>query len=299
MPRPALAADRAVQVIELLSLHPTERFNLTEIARRTGINSASAHALLSVLLQSGYVQRHPAHKTYALGPALVAAGNSALEQLPGIRAAQDEIDELSRELQLEALVTTMTDREIIVVGRAPHASAYGAAMIVGQRIAVAPPLGTVFVAWSNPARVKWWLGRAHPALSAAEAESQRQGLAVVRARGYSIAFESEARRGIGQALQRQATGSDGDVNDTIGEMIAELAHSTYHLTALDPDARYDVSMIAAPVFDSNREVTASIAVSGFAPDIAGRDLARIGEHILGVARVVTKRTKGRMPPELE
>jgi hypothetical protein len=66
---------------------------------------------------------------------------------------------------------------------------------------------------------------------------------------------------------------------TIGEMIAELAHSAYHLTAL--------------------EVTASIAVSGFAPHIAGRDLARISEHILGVGRVVTKRTRGRMPPELE
>src|SRR5258708_37627648 len=76
MPRPALSGDRALQVIDVLVAHPTQRFTLTELSRRTAINPASAHALLAVMLRAGYVQRHPEHKTYTLGPALVAAGDT-------------------------------------------------------------------------------------------------------------------------------------------------------------------------------------------------------------------------------
>src|SRR6266545_3065441 len=172
MSRPALAADRAIQVIDLLTLHPTERFNLTEITQRTGVNPASAHALMAVLLRAGYVQRHPTHKTYALGPALVAASAAALEQLPGIRAAQAEIGELSRELELEAVVTVATEDEIIVVGRALHAS----------------PFGSVFLAWSASAEIERWLARSEPALDARETEDQHRALELVRTRGYSLAF---------------------------------------------------------------------------------------------------------------
>ena len=56
MPRPALSADRALQVIDVLVAHPTQRFTLTELSRRTSINPASAHALLAVMLRAGYVQ---------------------------------------------------------------------------------------------------------------------------------------------------------------------------------------------------------------------------------------------------
>jgi DNA-binding IclR family transcriptional regulator len=299
MSRPALAADRALQVIDLLALHPTERFNLTEISHRTGINSASAHALLSAMLRSGYLQRHPTHKTYTLGPAIVAAGTAALEQLPGIRAAQEALAGLSDDLQLEALVTTVTADEIIVVGAAPHASAYGAAMALGQRLPLAPPLGSIFVAWSDAARVERWLARAQPALTTDEAEQQRQVLGVVRARGYSIAFESEARRDLGKVLALQIADSAPAATTDIDDMLTALAHSNYQLTTPDPEKPYDVSMIAAPIFDANREVTAALAVSGFAPARLGTELVRVGEHLLGTARVITKRTKGRLPPELD
>ncbi len=293
MARPALAADRAIRVIDLLAAHPTERFSLSEIGRRTGINPASTHALLTVLLQGGFVQRHPRHKTFALGPAAVAAGIAALEQLPGIRQGQRDIEELSRELDLEVVLTSPTEEGILVVGRASHTSAFGSALHVGQRLPFAPPLGTVFLAWSDDDAVARWLARAKPALGPEETASQLRMLEVVRSRGYAIGLDTTARRGLGQALQG---GSPPDLRSgTVEHLLGELAQEPYQLATVEEGRSYDVSMIAAPIFDAASEVTAAITVTGLPPGLPALDLVRIGQRTRGVGLVITKRTKGRVP----
>ena len=158
MARPALAATRALQVIDLFVLNPKERFNLSEVSKRTGINTASAHALLTAMVQRGYVQRHE-RKTYALGPALVAAGTIALAQLDGLRIAREELDGLSNELNLEGVVSTVAGDQLLVVDTSAFASAYGAVHSIGQRMPMAPPVGSTFMAWATPEEVE--IGRAH------------------------------------------------------------------------------------------------------------------------------------------
>jgi DNA-binding IclR family transcriptional regulator len=296
--RPALAADRALRVIDLLVAHPTEWFTLAEIARRTDVNSASAHALLTVLSRSGYLQRHPARKTYALGPALVASGAAALEQLPWIRAGQDEITALSRELGLEVVLTAPTEEEIIVVGTAGDASQFGSVLQVGQRLPLSPPIGSVFMAWSPPDRVDRWLARARPPLGPAEIEQQHRILQAVRSRAYSIGLESSARRGLGDAVathtsERGLSSGPGTVDD----LLAALSRVPYQLTALDDGRTYDVSMIAAPVFDANRNVAAAVAASGLAPAAPATDVISVAERVRGVAVVITKRARGRLPED--
>jgi DNA-binding IclR family transcriptional regulator len=293
MARPALAADRAIRVIDLLAAHPTERFTLSEIGRRTGINPASTHALLTVLMHGGFVQRHPRHKTFALGPAAVAAGIAALEQLPGIRQGQREIEELSRELDLEVVLTSPTEDGILVVGRASHAAAYGTALQVGQRLPFGPPLGTVFLAWSDHEHVDRWLARARPPLGPDETAVQLRMLEVVRSRGYAIGLETSARRGLGAALQDE--GPPDVRSGTVDQLLAELAQEPYQLATVEEGRSYDVSMIAAPIFDSASEVTAAITVTGLPPGLPALDLVRIGQRTRGVGLVITKRTMGRVP----
>jgi DNA-binding IclR family transcriptional regulator len=293
MARPALAADRAIQVIDLLAAHPTERFTLSEIGRRTGINPASAHALMAVLLNGGFVQRHPRHKTFALGPAAVAAGIAALEQLPGIRLAQREIEELSRELDLEVVLTSPTEDGILVVGRAHHTSAFGSALQVGQRLPFSPPFGSVFLAWAEPERIERWLGRSRPALGPQETDLQHRMLEVVRSRGYAIGLESSARRDLGQVLADDAPRPERA--GTIDQLLAELAQEAYQLATVEEGASYDVSMIAAPIFDAASDVTAAITVTGLPPGMPALDLVRIGQRTKGVALVISKRTHGRLP----
>ena len=117
MPRPALSADRALQVIDVLVAYPTQRFTLTELSRCTAMNPASAHALLSVMLLGVTCSAIP-NRTYTLGPALVVAGDTALEQLPVLRMARDRLGSLSDELELEVVLTSPTEEEIIFVARA-------------------------------------------------------------------------------------------------------------------------------------------------------------------------------------
>ena len=291
MTRPALAAARALQVIDLFVTHPDAHFNLTEISRRTGINSASAHALLNVMLRSGYLQRHPERKTYALGPSLVVAGTAALRHLDGIRAAQQEIDGLSEAVALEVVITTVAGDDILVVAKSTYSSPYGASISAGQRLTMAPPIGSVFLAWSSSAEVERWLARSQ-SLSEDERSLQRSVLDVVRTRGYAIAFETALRRSLAITL---AQPDDDHAANAVALHLDEMVHSPYHLTVVDPDSTYDVGMIAAPVFDSNGSVVAAITLSGFNPGTSGRDVLDIGERLSSAARLITKRSGGRMP----
>jgi DNA-binding IclR family transcriptional regulator len=287
MPRPALSADRALQVIDVLVAHPTQRFTLTELSRRTTINPASAHALLAVMLRAGYVQRHPEHKTYTLGPALVAAGETALEQLPALGMARDRLSSLSDELQLEVVLTSPTDEEIIFVARAGRASAFGLVLQVGQRVPLQPPLGSVFLAWSSEVKVERWLERAEPPLTADDVDHQRHTLAAVRDRGYSIGLESSAREGFGRAMLEERR--------SVGDLIAELGRVPYQLDVIEQQAAYDVTMIAAPIFDANRDVVAALTVVGFAPGLPATEIERVGTIVRNAGVVITRRSQGKLP----
>ena len=287
MPRPALSADRALQVIDVLVAHPTQRFTLTELSRRTAINPASAHALLAVMLRAGYVQRHPEHKTYTLGPALVAAGETALEQLPALRMARDRLGSLSDELALEVLLTSPTEEEIIFVARAGRPSAFGLVLQVGQRVPLHPPIGSVFLAWSSDDKVARWLDRAIPPLAPDDVDHQLHTLAAVRERGFSIGLESTARQGFGQAMLEER----GPIND----LLAALGRVPYQLDVLEERETYDVTMIAAPIFDANREIVAALTVVGFAPGLPADEIVRVGVTVRNAAVVITKRSQGKLP----
>jgi DNA-binding IclR family transcriptional regulator len=298
MSRPALSADRALGVIDLLTRRPSERFTLSELVRDTGVNGASLHALLAVLERRGYVQRHPVHRTYGLGPALVAAGTAALDQLAGIREARHELDALSTSLHLEVVLTAPAGPEIVVVGRAGHDSAFGESLRVGRRLPLVPPFGTVFLAWSTGDEIEEWLARARPALSPEEVDAQRRSIASVRERGYAVALESGARRAFGSAvsgaddaavLRADAAGLD--------ELLAQLAHGRYQLDTLDEGMTYEVAMVAAPIFDAQGRVVAAIAASGFPPAIGAGELRRVADEVRGRATIITKRTHGRVPDE--
>ena len=287
MPRPALSADRALQVIDVLVAHPTQRFTLTELSRRTSINPASAHALLAVMLRAGYVQRHPEHKTYTLGPALVAAGETALEQLPALRLARDRLASLSDELELEVMLTSPTDEEIIFVARAGRASAYGLVLQVGQRVPLHPPLGLVFLAWASDEKIGRWLDRAEPALTPDDVEHQLHTLSAVRERGFSIGLESPARQGIGQAMLEE--------RGSITDLLSALGRVPYQLDVVEEQATYDVTMIAAPIFDANREIVAALSLVGFVPGLPAQEIVRIGITVRNAAVVITKESQGRLP----
>ena len=287
MARPALAATRAVAVLNFLAAHPAEEFTLSDLAGRLDINVASAHALLGVLADAGYVVRHPRLRTYALGPSVVALGSAALERHAAIDHARDEARRLSDELELEVAVTAPAGEDIVILARAGEHRARGIAVHVGERVPLVPPIGAVFMAWMDAAA---WLTRA------VDRRSMEALLAAVRARGYAVALEAGARQGLGSALDHLAdTPTDPVLRGSLPQLVAELAHADYPVATLDPGRTYDVSMVAAPVFGPAGDAVLSLTLLGFEPDLAAERIAAYGERVRDAGLVVTKRSGGRIP----
>jgi DNA-binding IclR family transcriptional regulator len=287
MSRPALAATRAISVLNFLAAHPADEFTLSDLAARLDINVASAHALLGVLTDAGYLVRHPRRRTYTLGPSVVALGSAAMERHAAIDLARDAARDLAKELDLEVAVTAPAGDDIVFLARAGEHQARGMAVHVGQRVPLVPPLGSVFMAW----------GDAGPWLARAEDPGRMQAvLDGVRGRGYSIALEADARRGLSDALDHLADApADAALRGSVDELVVELGHGEYQVQALDPARSYDVSMVAAPVFGSAGEVVLALTLVGFAAGLPGERVAEHGERVRDVGLVVTKRSQGRVP----
>jgi DNA-binding IclR family transcriptional regulator len=295
MARPAPAAARAVQVLDLLVTHPDERFTLTELVRRTGMSLGSAHAVLAVLEQSGHVTRHPVTRAYSLGPALVVAGVVALEHHPGIEAARELLAPLAAELGTETVLTARTVDEIIFVARAGEPAPYGPAMREGERVPLVPPFGAVFMAWAPAPDVETWLART-PDGSAAAVARCRDALELVRTRGYAVTAGSDAQRMLGDRTFR-LTDDPGrsELRDDVAELLAALAREDYPVVDLADDQLFDVGMVAAPVFGPEGSVIAAVSAYGFPMGLPADTVMAAGRRVRDAAALATRRTGGRPP----
>ena len=295
MARPAPAVTKAVALLDLLVTHPTQRFTISELARRTSMSLGSAHAVLAVLESRGHVSRDPVSRAYTLGPALVVAGVVALEHHPAIDAARELIAPLAAELDAEVVVSARTSDEIIFVATAGTPAVSGPAMREGERVPLVPPFGAVFMAWADSDEVEQWLQRT-PEQSPTAIARSRAALALVRARGFSATAGSDAQRLLGE---RTFTLTDDpgrtDLRDDIAELLGALANEDYAEIELDDDRRFDLGIVAAPVFGPDGRVLVAITATGFATGVDAARAVEIGRAVRECAALVTRRGRGRPP----
>jgi DNA-binding IclR family transcriptional regulator len=163
-------------------------------------------------------------------------------------------------------------------------------MHVGQRVPLVPPLGSVFVAWAPDDVVAAWRARAP------KAKGVDAALAGTRARGYSVALELDARRSLADTLDHLADApGDPQLRGTVDDLVAELGSSDYQVSSLERGRRYDVSMIAAPVFGPAGDVALALTLVGFEPALPAEQIATYGEQLRDVGIVITKQSHGRVP----
>ena len=280
MARPAPGAERAVAVLNHLAAHPRETLTLSELARRLDLNKATCHALLTTLTDAGYLLRHPTQKTYSLGPALIALGNAALAGFDVVDHAREEMGALADELGLECLASAAVGEEIVILARSGPPAPLGVSAQVGQRLPLVPPLGTVFLAWSGAEEIDEWLRRVGPRARPAELARYREALAAVRARGYAVALEADARLRLGAALAG---------NRRVRGIVEELGHEEYILVEVERSASYQVNHIAAPVFDADGAVALALTLVGFRDQLAAAQVPSYGERLIAATRAVTRR----------
>ncbi len=272
MSRPAPAATRALSILDFLATRPTELFTLSEIAQHLDLNLASAHAVLNVMVDAGYLERHPSHKTYRLGPSVIAVGNAALVGHPVIQVARAEMDQLAGELDLECLAAAPIGDELVIVARAGTPRWNSPLVHVGQRLPLVPPLGVMFVAWSGDDRIQQWLSRARPFESRGHATRYRAILESARVLGYSVGFHVDGRQVAVAPVPGDPTALD-----------------------LDPTQRYPVTYIAASVFDQHRRVALVINLDGFPEPLSPEEIRVLGRRLRDTAAAITQRAHGSSP----
>jgi len=295
MPRPALSATRAADILNFLAAHPTESFTLSDLASRLHVNMASMHNVLAVLTDVGYLVRHPRHLTYALGPGVIAVGTAALEQHPAIDRARDEIRNLSEALDVELTVTARAGGDIVFLARAGRHQAASPVLHVGERAPLVPPFGSVFLAWSDTHEVDAWLARAPQAITDERRQQLRELLGVVRRRLFAVSLHVPAIDRVGAALDELATHHGAEHEATLQTALSELVAGEYEVYEIEPARSYDGAQLSAPVFSPAGEVLVAITMTGLPHGVTGDEMIRYAHRLRDAALVVTKETHGKAP----
>jgi DNA-binding IclR family transcriptional regulator len=287
MARRAPAVERSIAVLNYLASRPDDRFTLSEIARATDLNKATLHAILGALTEAGFVLREEERKTYSLGPALVALGGAAVEANPAVQLALPHMEALSSELGLDCVASAAIEDQIVILTSASSRRPFGIEVEPGQRLPLAPPLGTVFIAWSPQAEIDRWLAKVGPKASNADIQRYRQAVDTVRARGYSLGLG-------GEPIPKEERSVRGRPR-TLEDNVRSIRVDEYALIELDNSSAYRLNHIGAPIFDTQGRVTLAMFLIGFQGDIAAGEVPRYAERLRYACTAVTEKIGGREP----
>jgi len=234
---PVPAVKRALGVLELL-VHEGKPMTLTEIVERTGIPTASCHAIIHTLEEEDYVQRKTEGRSLYWEPTLALYHLGALiVSRYGVRdIARPYLRELSEELGLPAHLGILVGGDVVYVEKAATSSFIQFDTYAGKRV----PFGRTA------------LGRA---IVSAMPESARGDLVEPRDRSL--------RKAIRQAEADGFAREDGEEMEEIG-------------------------CIAAPVFNGDKEVIASVGVTGFSHDLFPNGDVPAAAKIIAAAAAISK-----------
>jgi DNA-binding IclR family transcriptional regulator len=286
--------ERVVAVLDFLVARQGERFGLSELARNAGLSKPTCLGIVTALTSAGYLVRDPAHKTYGLGPALIAAGRVAQRDFAVGVTARRHLAELSARYGTVCTASAVVGDQIMVLERTGPARAV-ATVKVGQTYPFAPPVGLMYVIWGGAAALDDWLARPPTLPVRPDRAHLRQIVTECRQRGYLV--ESLTSAGLRlHSLMAGVAAYDlpAEVRELVGEMVSSLGERVYLGADLAARRRHPVSLLAAPTFDADgrQELVLTLYVGD---TITGAEITRRGAALVAVARAVTGEAGGRAP----
>ncbi len=268
MARPALSAARGLDILDLLASSGGRGLTLSDIVRATGINAASCHAVLNVLVERGYLSRNAQAKTYSLGPAIFGAGQAALTSLPILAHAEQAARELFAELGIPVAITAAVGDEIVGLVSIGEPGGRRPLLRSGERRQRVPPIGAPFVAWSGNEAIEAWLAST-PGADAETIAALRRGVETIRDRGFEVLLRAPEDSPAANELLAMA-----------GQEFHRLGPNMALPGAIEPTRDYDVTMIAAPIFDRSGVGAYSLCLGPFPGLLSGARVLELADHLL-------------------
>lgn len=272
---PALAAQRATEVLRHVARHHDEGLTLTKLADRLSVSPAAMHAVLTALLDAGLLERLEPDKTFRLGPEAVVLGSAARSQHDDVAAASAAARRVAETHGLPTTVLALRDHEIVAIdGDGDHPAPINLG-VPGHRVPFSPPFGTVFLATSPPQEVVAWFERARIDPASELAERYRAELAAVTVRGWSV---GTLGTGLRQDLEWDQLVEDAASPDRVADwryLVDDLLTEALTLPA--------VLTVALPPANG-RQPHLALAVTGFEAPMTGAEIERFATAIAATAR---------------
>jgi DNA-binding IclR family transcriptional regulator len=292
------AVERSIAILNLLAREPADSYNMSQISRMLGLTKSTTHGILTTLSETGYVIRHD-DMTYSLGPALITLGDAAADQNKIVAIAAKEMQRLVSDERVDCVLAAVAGESILVlrVEKAQPGQRLVQVSRPNNLLPLAPPYGSVYVAWDKDRRERW-LDSIETVIDGAERERYETILRAVRLCGYAVLAWGEARQ---QAhdLMRQMSRPEyiGDVRRLVQDVLSKLPlQDRYSLTDLQPGVLYRLSSIAAPIF--SRSGQADLALSfEFPPEseLGAREVKRLGDRLRESAERISTAAGARWP----
>lgn len=281
MSRSSPGVRRVAAILNFIADHPGQSFALTDLVRALKLSRATCHALLTGLVDVGYLYR-TTDKTYVLGPALGVIGRTAAEHFSPLQVAQPEMRSLADEFDVVCGAYFLEGDTIHLRERAASMSHVGYPVPMGTRMPMRWVQAMSYFARS-PREAEAWMARTSPPLTAAQAAEMEEGMEFVRKHG----FIPHLRRP-GSTTQEEPAAIRAANDDPPIVPAMEL----------EDDKAYPLMAILAPIYDSRGRATISLVMAGFHRMMTGAEIDTAGRRLADACERISRFLAGR-PADFE
>ncbi len=153
-PQPIPGTRAVKRVLSLLSAFSESRprWSLTELSAEVGLSKATAHRMLSVLEQEGFLMRQSGSADFQLGPEMIVLGTLALKAVDVRAVARPELEFLAESTGEDASLESLVGREVLILDEERGRGLLGLGTEIGTRWpAHATATGKALLAWAETA----------------------------------------------------------------------------------------------------------------------------------------------------
>lgn len=280
MARSSPGVHRVAAILNFFAEHPGQAFTLTDLVRGLRLSRATCHALLTGLVEVGYLYRAN-DKNYVLGPALVNIARVAAEHASPLQVAQSEMRALADEFNAFCSAFSRDRDYVVVRERATSGAPVGWSAPPGTRLKLRPPFGGTFFAWSPETEATAWLDRQTPPPNAEQRAMMLASMAFARERGFMFGVRNMSYTGARAA--EVVFGGD------------QMEFPVNPMSSLDPNEKYHLAFVLAPVFDQAGEVVFVLGLMGMEGPVKGSMVAQMGKRLRESCDRITVFIAGREP----